>query len=84
MKAYHSPFKVYPTSWDKKNASNLKKDWEIRYTYFCDDYPQGKIIRFKGMNHCKSLSEKQDHTRMLMDNEIQALSKGFNCRILQN
>lgn len=78
MKAYHSPLKVYPTSWDKKNPKNLKKDWEIRYTYFCDSHPDGKIIRFKGMNHCKTLTEKQDQTRFLIEKETIALSKGFN------
>lgn len=78
MKAYHSPLKVYPTSWDKKIASNLKKDWEIRYTYFCDAYPEGKIIRFKGMNNCKTLEDKQNQTRILIDNETKALERGFN------
>ena len=78
MKPHHTPLKVYPTSWDKRNLSNLKKDWEIRYTYFCDEYPNGKIIRFKGMNHCKSLIEKQDCTKMLIEKELFALSKGFN------
>jgi len=78
MKPHHSPIKVYPTSWDKRNQSNLNKDWEIRYTYFCSEYPMGKIIRFKGMNHCKSLADKQDCTRMLIEKELFALSKGFN------
>lgn len=44
MKPHHSPIKVYPTSWDKRNLRNLKKDWEIRYTYFSDEFPNGKII----------------------------------------
>ncbi|WP_294288477.1 site-specific integrase [uncultured Chryseobacterium sp.] len=78
MKPYHTPLKVYPVSWDKKINSNLQKDWEIRYIYYCDDYPEGKTIRFKGMNHCRSLPEKQDHTRMLIDKETSALAKGFN------
>ncbi|WPO89850.1 tyrosine-type recombinase/integrase [Chryseobacterium sp. HR92] len=78
MKPHHSPIKVYPTSWDKRNQSNLKKDWEIRYSYFSDEFPNGKIIRFKGMNHCKTLNEKQDCTKMLIEKELFALSKGFN------
>jgi integrase len=78
MKAYHTPLKVYPISWDKKINTNLLKDWEIRYTYYCDSHPEGKIIRFKGMNHCKGLQEKQDHTRLLIEKETSALSKGFN------
>jgi integrase len=69
---------VSPLSWDKDLKSNLKKDWTIRYTFYCPEHPDGFPIRFKGMNHCKTLEEKQRITRQLIQDELNNLSKGFN------
>jgi len=76
--SHYSELKVYPVSWEKKIKSNLKKDWEIRYTYFHKSCPSGKIIRFKGMNHASTLEEKQFITNSLMKQEIGNLSRGYN------
>ena len=78
MKSYYSEIKVYPKNWDKPLKSNLKKDWIIYYKYFCDDFPNGKNIRFKGMNEFKTLAERQSGTRDLIKNEVENLKKGFN------
>lgn len=78
MKPHFSEIKVSPKSWKTKLQSNLKKDWTIYYNYFCDDFPNGKAIRFKGMNHEKTLEARQAATEILINNEIENLNKGFN------
>ncbi|GEJ45993.1 site-specific integrase [Chryseobacterium sp. ON_d1] len=79
MKPHHTPLKVYPVTWDTELKKNLDKDWEIRYVYFHPLLPpEGKIIRFKGMNHCKSLYEKQEVTKRLIHDEVKMLRNGFN------
>lgn len=78
MKSYFSEIKVSPRNWRSKLKSNLKKDWIIYYHYFCDEYPTGKPIRFRGMNHEKTLEGRQRATQMLIDAEIENLKKGFN------
>lgn len=74
--ALFTDLKVYPVSWEKKLKANLKKDWEIRYSYFYLN--TWHIIRFKGMNREKTLEDKQRVTRELMDLEVENLKKGFN------
>ena len=78
MKAYHSEIKVSPKSWDKEIKANLKKDWTIRYYYYCSEYPDGYHVRFKGMNHCKTLEERQALTAKLIEDEKNNLKKGYN------
>jgi site-specific recombinase XerD len=78
MKQHHSQIKCYPISWDKNLKSNLAKTWEIQYTFYCPDHPNGHPVRFKGMNRCKTLEEKQEMTRYLIDLEKEKLEKGYN------
>lgn len=78
MKTHYSKIKVYPVSWEKQLKSNLKKVWEIRYTFFCPEHPQGLVVRLKGMNRCKTLEEKQSLTRYLISAEEENLQKGYN------
>ena len=75
MKPHFSEIKVSPKSWKTKLQSNLKNDWTIYYNYFCDDFPNGKPIRFKGMNHEKTLEARQAATEILINNEIENLKK---------
>lgn len=74
----HSEIKVSPLNWEKKILSNLNKDWTIRYYFYCPEFPDGKMIRFKGMNHAKTLDEKQRITRVLIDDELRNLQNGYN------
>lgn len=78
MKTYHSEIKVSPLTWEKDLKSNLKKDWTIRYIFYCPEHPNGVPIRFKGMNHCKTLAEKQFLTKQLIQDELNNLARGFN------
>lgn len=78
MKTHYSELKVSPISWEKNLKSNLKKEWIIYYTFYSPEYPEGYLIRFKGMNRCKSLEQKQEMTRFLINNELENLKKGYN------
>lgn len=78
MKNSHSEIKVSPNDWASKKVSNLKKDWYIWYFYYSSQFPSGKMIKVKGMNRAKSLDQKQEITKFLIENEISLLSKGYN------
>ncbi|MCJ8153263.1 site-specific integrase [Chryseobacterium sp. SSA4.19] len=74
----HSEIKVTPRTWEKPLKSNLEKTWEIYYTFYDRQHPDGVKIRFKGMNRAKSLEEKQAITKSMIENEIKNLQRGFN------
>lgn len=76
---------VYPTNWNKPQAS-IKKIWYIQY-YFYDPafkhdkrYKYGKRCIVKnGINRIKVLEERQDAVREMMETELYTLKeKGFN------
>ncbi|MDF2931194.1 MAG: hypothetical protein K0R36_525 [Chryseobacterium sp.] len=78
MKTQYSEIKVTPISWEKNLKSNLEKTWEIYYKFYSPMYPDGYPVRFKGMNRCKTLKEKQELTKLLISEEIKLLEKGYN------
>ncbi len=81
---YCSEIKVAPERWDRGRAS-LKKNWFIYYRFydplFKDSikYKRGKLVIIKGMNHLKSLEERQKRTRLLVEEELKRLKEeGYN------
>ena len=81
---YCSLLKVHPANWQSPKAS-LKKNWFIYYRFYdplCKQdplYQKGKLVKVKGMNHLKNLTERQVLTRQLLQEEEQRLKeKGFN------
>lgn len=79
-----SELKVNPKNWLNPKAS-LKKDWYIFYRFYDPVYRQdpkfkyGKLIVLKGMNHFKSIPERQSHTQKLIDDELSKLkNKAYN------
>lgn len=74
----HSEIKVTPKTWEKSIKSNLEKTWEIYYTFYDRNHPEGVKVRFKGMNRAKTLEEKQEITRTMIANEIKNLERGYN------
>lgn len=74
----HSEIKVTPKTWEKSIKSNLEKTWEIYYTFYDRNHPEGIKVRFKGMNRAKTLEEKQEITRTMIANEIKNLERGYN------
>lgn len=69
----YTEIKVYPKNWEKNIKANLNKEWYLYYEF------DKKQIRFKsGVNCCKTLEEKQNFTRYLIDNEYRNLKNGYN------
>jgi integrase len=71
-------FSVFPSNWQKPNAS-LKKAWYVHYRFYdpryCEQYPKGKLIICKGMNEYKELSQRQKATADIIRNELNNLLK---------
>lgn len=78
MKNTHSEIKISPKNWEKNLKSNLKKEWYGYYFFYSPQFPNGKMIKFKGMNRCNTLEEKQQLTRYLIQQELNFLNAGYN------
>lgn len=70
---YSSDLKVFPGNWKYPKAS-LKKKWYIHYRFYDPnqktEFPKGKQVMLQGMNRFKTLQEKQDFTRDLLQKEL--------------
>lgn len=75
--------RISPQSAYNKSAS-VKKDWSIQYRFYdpTDKDDRGRVIPrqvvFKGMNQCKTVSDRRVVSKALIENELDKLSKGFN------
>lgn len=78
-----SELAVNPKNWKTGPKSLIKKNWRIHY-YFRDPahkdkYPYGKLITIKGMNRFKTIEERREATKILIEEEIYQLKvKGYN------
>ena len=70
---------VNPKNWKTCKASALSKNWYIQY-YFYDSIVNKKLfVVVKGMNRFKTLQERRDATKQLIENELYQLREvGFN------
>ncbi|WP_290683771.1 site-specific integrase [Kordia sp.] len=79
-----SELKVNPKNWKTTiKKSDLKKKWYIQYYFrdpvFSKKYPYGKEVKVRGMNKYKSLEDRRQATKDLIENEIYMLKiEGFN------
>lgn len=78
MKNSHSEIKISPRTWEKNLKSNLKKEWYGYYRYYTPEYPNGYMVKFRGMNRFNNLEERQEMTLVLINNELDLLSRGYN------
>lgn len=74
-----SELSVTPRNWQSGGHSLLKKNWFIQY-YFYDPayrekYKNGFQVRVKGMNKFKTLAERRQATKELLDNELSMLKE---------
>lgn len=76
--------KVYPNNWTYKNAS-VKKDWYVYYRFYDPnflDQPKfkyGKLVVIKRMNQFKAIHERQEHTQLIIKQELERLkNEAFN------
>jgi integrase len=77
-----SDLNVYPDNWKTKEAS-LKKTWYIFYRFYDptarDKYPNGKLVRIKGVNRVNDLKDRQAVIKSLLEHELMLLKeKGYN------
>lgn len=75
---------VYPNNWTSKNAS-LKKSWYVYYRFhdpnFRDNpkFKTGKLVIIKRMNQFKTVSERQENTKLIIEQELDKLrNKAYN------
>lgn len=78
-----SELKVNPKNWKTGGKILLKKNWRIHYYFrdqeFKEQYPYGKLISVKGMNKFKTLEERREATKILIEEEYYALKvQGYN------
>lgn len=63
---------VFPNNWTYKNQS-LKKDWYVYYRFYdpvfkdIPKYRYGKLVIIKGMNQFKTVLERQENTRLIIE-----------------
>lgn len=70
-----SKLSVTPKNWQAKNAK-VNFDWFIMYRFYDPRYPKPKQVMVKGMNHFKTLLERQEATKKALANELDRLVKG--------
>lgn len=80
---YCSKLIVNPANWKRAGSSSLDKPWRITYRFYDTQYKNtklwGRLISIKGMNHLKTIEERREATRELLDNELYMLKvDGYN------
>ena len=72
---------IIPKNWDRSGA-RTDALWSIMYRFhdpaYAAEYPEGKRIKFRGMNSIKGIADRRHAVRELIKNEIEKLSQGFN------
>lgn len=64
---------VTPRNWKSRSAS-IKKNWSITYRFYDPRYIKPKQVRVQGMNHFKTLSERQEACQHILDQEYYKLT----------
>lgn len=74
-----STLSVNPKDWKTCKAAALSQNWYIQYYFYDSVIKKKKFVVIKGMNRFKTLDERREATRQLIENELQQLKqKGFN------
>ncbi|AGO47834.1 phage integrase family site-specific recombinase [Cellulophaga phage phi46:1] len=78
-----SELKVYPPEWISGGLKTLNKKWYIQYRFkdprYLDKFPSGKLVIIKGMNKFKTLDERREAAKAILENELFMLKdEGFN------
>ena len=86
----YSGIEVFPKNWKTKKAS-LKKDWYIYYRFYTNDVhdnpknTNGSLVVRKGMNHFKTLEERQNETVRVLSKEKDKLEiEGYNPLVIKD
>ena len=74
-----SDLTVNPKNWKTCKASTLERIWYIQYYFYDTTIKQRKFVVIKGMNRFKSLEDRREATKQLIENELYQLrDKGYN------
>lgn len=74
-----SELSVNPKDWKTCKAAALSRDWYIQYYFYDNTINKKKFVVIKGMNRLKTLEERREATRQLVENELYQLKeKGYN------
>ena len=74
-----SELTVKPKNWKTCRASALSRTWYIQYYFYDTAINKKKFVLIKGMNRFKTLDERRDATKQLIENELYQLKeKGYN------
>ncbi len=73
---------VFPKNWNATGAS-VKMDWRIQYYFYdpqlAEKYPKGSLRIIKGMNSFRTLTERREAVKVLLDELMEALQhEGYN------
>jgi len=82
---YCSELTVNPAGWMTGGAMLIKKDWYIQYKFYdpnrlvISEYTTGRLMILKKMNRIKTLKERREATRAMIENELDLLQNhGYN------
>ena len=73
----HSTLSVNPRNWHTKGAK-VTHDWFIGYRFYDSRHSKPKQVMIKGMNAFKTIQERQQATKHLIEEELKALNNGYN------
>lgn len=73
---------ISPKNWKTGGIQLLKKDWRVQYYFFDPQFekkhPYGKLIIVKGMNSYKTIPERREAAKVILQNEIDNIRAGYN------
>lgn len=70
---------VNPKHFEKATKNDLKKDWYIQYYFYDPAHDKPKYVVVKGMNSFKTVLERIEATKVILDNELYMLEvEGYN------
>ena len=74
-----SELTVHPKGWKTCKASALAHRWYIQYYFYDTTIKKRKFVLLKGMNRFRTLDERREATKQLIENEIfQLKEKRYN------
>jgi integrase len=74
-----SELTVNPKNWKTCKASALACNWYVQYYFYDTGLKQKKFVIIKGMNRFKTLEDRREATKQLIENELYLLKdKGYN------
>lgn len=67
---------VKPANWDK--IKQIKEDWYIQYYFYTPDGKTHYKVVKGGINRFKTIKERQEYTKELLENIVTLLKSGYN------